>query len=629
MHGLVFALASVALAAPRCSPALDAPTPAQLGPAHLVQSSLDAPAIARGGAFAARGPPRIALKAQQRAWARFIDAVAGDGRAGASNADAPRPIDARIIAVGGSMPAGMRCHNPRAFQTQSECAYPSGLARALSAFTASARALEHREPANIAVANLCQGGVMTAAVLPMLPAILAELRREEAPDRSEPTAAPGAEPPTLFLIDFSANDAAEYWDPQRAAEAVAATEALVRFLLRNEPRFALLLCETYPALSPTLPRVSSAAYERVSAHYGLAHVRYTNVIAEGQMRLAWHADGCPLLRTQPPSQDALPSPPSTPTVVQRGRNGELLLRDKCEPHPFRPTHELIAHVVASSVLALGRALKCGGGAAAARASALSQIAAISPAELLARMAVCERPAAQYLARAAFESWARRASVVAADNRAEPIIGAGGGWRLYEDRPGKPGWIAEGPLGSTLAFPLRFGAVPQVAFAFLQGFDSSLGAVQLRVTDVREPAGTASLQASEVVAAQRRRKANGNWAQVSARSPSVIATQASVLLLEAWRLESEMRAGSNVKNVGMRHAVGFGIAPYSNATLIVTLVCEAPGECRCRPEANGSAPARPPAATALERAAAPAAPAAAGPMGAVVGCKFKVLSVTAC
>merc|ERR1711983_411521 len=46
----------------------------------------------------------------------------------------------------------------------------------------------------------------------------------------------------------------------------------------------------------------------------------------------------------------------------------------------------------------------------------------------------------------------------------------GDWRLYEDRPGKPGWIAEAE-GSRLRFPLEFGAHPTLTVTFLRSYQN--------------------------------------------------------------------------------------------------------------------------------------------------------------
>lgn len=55
---------------------------------------------------------------------------------------------------------------------------------------------------------------------------------------------------------------------------------------------------------------------------------------------------------------------------------------------------------------------------------------------------------------------------------------GTGWRLYEDRPGKPGWIAE-RKGSKIRFPLRFGRSPTLLVTYLRSYEA-LGKATLKV-----------------------------------------------------------------------------------------------------------------------------------------------------
>ena len=68
----------------------------------------------------------------------------------------------------------------------------------------------------------------------------------------------------------------------------------------------------------------------------------------------------------------------------------------------------------------------------------------------------------------------------------------GDWRLYEDRPGKPGWIATTP-NATLEFPLRFGGLPRATLAYTQGYAAAADAAQppwgeleLRIGGVVDP-----------------------------------------------------------------------------------------------------------------------------------------------
>mmetsp|Transcript_98148 Transcript_98148/g.263787 ORF Transcript_98148/g.263787 Transcript_98148/m.263787 type:complete len:261 (+) Transcript_98148:1-783(+) len=48
-----------------------------------------------------------------------------------------------------------------------------------------------------------------------------------------------------------------------------------------------------------------------------------------------------------------------------------------------------------------------------------------------------------------------------------------GWRLFEDRPGKPGWISETPSVNSRAImrvPLKFGPEPKLAVTFLRSYE---------------------------------------------------------------------------------------------------------------------------------------------------------------
>ena len=48
--------------------------------------------------------------------------------------------------------------------------------------------------------------------------------------------------------------------------------------------------------------------------------------------------------------------------------------------------------------------------------------------------------------------------------------AKGNWTLYEDRPGKFGWISVGPVGARIGFDLSCGELPRVSVVFEQGYE---------------------------------------------------------------------------------------------------------------------------------------------------------------
>lgn len=60
-----------------------------------------------------------------------------------------------------------------------------------------------------------------------------------------------------------------------------------------------------------------------------------------------------------------------------------------------------------------------------------------------------------------------------------------GWRLFEDRPGKPGWIAE-QKGSSLSFNLSFGVRPRLAVVYLRSYEG-MGNASLNIDGRRRAA----------------------------------------------------------------------------------------------------------------------------------------------
>eukprot|EP00662_Eupelagonemidae_sp_cell21_P031301 gene31301-51579_t len=59
----------------------------------------------------------------------------------------------------------------------------------------------------------------------------------------------------------------------------------------------------------------------------------------------------------------------------------------------------------------------------------------------------------------------------------------GGWRLYADVPGKPGWISTTP-GSNLTFMMQFGGQPQLRVEWLRSYEG-FGNAELTVEGRRQ------------------------------------------------------------------------------------------------------------------------------------------------
>lgn len=160
--------------------------------------SLDLSAILSGGALgrnmsfaeaaAQLGP------SQKRAWLALLDRLERGG------ARSPPP---QLLVLGGSHTAGAECHDGSL--RAAACAYPKRFADAVG--------VVHGTPMHWV--SLATGGVTTAAILPMLPAMLA------------PYASWGG--PSMLLIDFSVNDAFE------VGTIAGAMEELLRYLLSTPP----------------------------------------------------------------------------------------------------------------------------------------------------------------------------------------------------------------------------------------------------------------------------------------------------------------------------------------------------------------------------------------------------------
>jgi hypothetical protein len=468
----------------------------------LAERTLDLPSALAGGACDHPGGLGTLLeemgKPQRAAWCRFIrglsshtespgDAFSGSeanalhlqpiirsgrhDRAAAAGARAATQV--RVIALGGSMTAGMGCvESVHAINTahSPSCAYPARLAKWLALHFG----------ANVEVQNLASGGISTAVSLTSLAMLLGPFGRD-------------VRVPTLLLVDYSVNDNLESSSisretPARAQEALTgAVEKLVRFVLGKYPHMAVMLLPSYPWHSAVQQSNPSATSSRAVAHaYGLLSMRYSNVV----MTHAWASGDAwgPNCTFVP---DARPSAPS------EGGNRH------CQRHPSWRTHQLVADVTFLSVLSLAERTLCASrplrrhprksawcgetGAAEHVAPVLTPRLRqpISASHVLAEFDVCDAPLSSFVA-----------SEAIAGRGAEPRV-AQGNFTLFEERRGKPGWITFGPVGSSLDFDLRFGSRPRAIVSFLRGYTADMGVLQVRIVDARDQDG------KSLVAAKRK------------------------------------------------------------------------------------------------------------------------------
>lgn len=422
-----------------------------------------------------------------------------------------------------------------------------------------------RADVSIDFVSLATGGTTTAGVLSSLPALIGRFGDDSR-----------GGVPTLVLIDYSVNDAWDF-DMTSKTRLLAALEALLRYMLRAHPSLALLLCETYAGRDTATPSPIPPAYA-VAERYGVVHFRYGQVVVNWNLAWGTHCGfPGPRLGAEDGSWAAI-------SGANESTRGAEAAKAHCAPHPSWTTHQLIADALFFTFAGVASGV-CSAPPANARAAAALP-AAQSPAELLSANAICERPRAEY------QADPRRLSPGLPPTTPRVVSG---NWSLMEDRPGKPGWITEGPTGSTLAFPLRLGAQPRVTVTYLRGYDPTFGVVEMRMTNVRPPAEAATSETS------RRLLQRKLWllhrARVrSRRTDGVRVTQTAVLSIDAHDERMQNYAMSKTWASSFSGVVGYGVPPFSEATLEITLVRDRGSPCHA---------------------------------DEVGHCKFKVISVVAC
>lgn len=124
-----------------------------------------------------------------------------------------------------------------------------------------------------------------------------------------------------------------------------------------------------------------------------------------------------------------------------------------DPHPPWEIHQLIADTVALCVHAAHNATCADEGAGALVSLPPPPPATLSSADAIAAVDLCDTPPSFYSA------FAPPTEGVSSDT----------GWALYEDRPGKPGWISSED-GAVLTFDVKFGARPKLLITYLRSYE---------------------------------------------------------------------------------------------------------------------------------------------------------------
>jgi hypothetical protein len=343
----------------------------------------------------------------------------------------------RVVSIGGSLVVGMGCDDACGHSRRT-CSYTSRFARWLAA--------EYRSTARVHFENRAVGGTTTAGALPQLPLLLQQPGAAQLTATGDGTEADGVDADAgddadtlpdgdgdtnsggsagaavdVLIIDFAVNDRWERQDwsdapcigcHPKTAEIEAATEAMLRYLLREHPGTAVLLVES----SCNTMATTGSAHQSMAKAYGVPFLSYEAALKRGV--------------------------PCGPTSWAPSTSGPH--------HPGAPTHTYLAFMLAKWWRdALTQYV---------RNPALRR--PVAAADLAERFSVCSTPLRLYDA--------NTLSRETRDGGAVEGIRADG-WELQADRLEKPGWIATAP-GATIELNLTFGRSPRAVLVYDVSFE---------------------------------------------------------------------------------------------------------------------------------------------------------------
>lgn len=312
---------------------------------------------------------------------------------------------ARILVLGGSMTLGVGCHGQP---------WPRRLEKWL----------RKRYPtSNIELINQARGGTPTSSIAAGLGLIVQALTQAGSID--------------LVMLDTLVNREERYVDKERIINPGPAMlisyEKLIRSLhelLPRTPVFALMT-------SPNFDEIWHSQ-QSVASYYGVPRLDYAELVLK---------TGIQFDKRGAPTSSAF-----------KGHNGPQIWSPVIG-HPDWRAHQFIADLFANMWGKVWHATEVGDVRKLALASSSDPgfpAAPLNPQADLDLFSTCLKPLSQF-------------SSFAPPNATGAPLVAAGNWSLFEDRPGKPGWIAD-TNGSTIRFPLRFGNKPRLTVSFLKGYE---------------------------------------------------------------------------------------------------------------------------------------------------------------
>ena len=129
----------------------------------------------------------------------------------------------------------------------------------------------------------------------------------------------------------------------------------------------------------------------------------------------------------------------------------------------------------------------------------------------------------------------------------------GNWSREEPRLGAWGWGTSGPRDSEIEFPLRFGHAPRATIVYTRSYES-FGDVVVSMRGGGPDGGGGG------------RMSNASFVASGSGFEKQRATQTSLLVLNVAQAGNEGHVGG---------VLGFGVAPYSNASLVFRFVSDPP------------------------------------------------------
>jgi hypothetical protein len=446
----------------------------------------------------------------------------------------------KVIVFGGSVTAGRRCDNTPS--KERSCAWPARLGKF---FREHANVHYH----NIEINSFGSGGARTSSSLPMIAMRISSLK----PDvviwdyaMNDCSAYASGRLRKLALSSKSAIDPIAEKDVEKARrqdandplvqkqvsalshDTAVVIEVFVRLVRQIVPQAMLVFFFAGPPRAWS-PEVGWATYDcqqailPVAAHYKAAVVDYFKLVD------TYEKDYKERIGARHAAREG--SLWTLPKLVHI----PLIYKGKWQDHRHCtwPTHVYLAYIAAAFFQSAGVTGLDEPQDVVQPSSALPD--PLSPEHELAKWPVCMKPLSRYMAEDAFSKQSSDLGIRQS------------GWNLYEDVPGKPGWIAT-KLGSAIKFDVSFGQRPALAITYLSSYDG-LGDVKVELLNAKDIHYTLS----------------GIWNDKTSQATTVF-----------FRAKQKYRVGISV-GVSMGEAFtgdglgGFGIQPNSHHVLQLTLI----------------------------------------------------------